>query len=93
MTPDDLRNRLRTLDLSDEVRAFILELFEGAGRKVGTWSISARGAPSARTLGTRDRPRLTPRCSPRRLRAIVSGFTLPMHHLDCALTECRELLL
>lgn len=40
MTPDELRNRLRTLDLSDEDRVFILEMFfEGAGRKVGTYAL------------------------------------------------------
>jgi len=40
MTPDELRNRLRTLDLSDEDRVFILELFfEGAGRKVGAHAL------------------------------------------------------
>ncbi|HGM6730595.1 TPA: transposase [Stenotrophomonas maltophilia] len=40
MTPDELRNRLRTLDLNDEDRAFILELFfEGAGRKVGAYAL------------------------------------------------------
>lgn len=40
MTPDELRNRLRTLDLSDEDRVFILELFfEGAGRKVGAYAL------------------------------------------------------
>ncbi len=34
------QNRLRTLDLNDEDRAFILELFfEGAGRKVGTYAL------------------------------------------------------
>lgn len=40
MTPENLRDHLRTLGISDEDRAFALELFGmGAGRKVGAYAL------------------------------------------------------
>ncbi|UKE47041.1 transposase [Xanthomonas cerealis] len=40
MTPDELQNHLRTLDLCSEDRAFLFDLFsQGAGRVVGTYAL------------------------------------------------------
>jgi len=41
MTPEQLRNHLRTLDISEEDRIFALELFgSSAGRKVGAYALN-----------------------------------------------------